>query len=94
VNSLQDLLNQAMNHDPTQVITTVLLRDGDAAHWTATRMAGTDRILLQDCSLNVGIMGTHKQLREMVSRMTFALLRPVAEETINENAEGEPANVG
>lgn len=62
-----------MADDPTQVITTVLLTPEKDAHWTVTPIAD-DLMLLQDCALNIGIMGTRKQLARMVDRMRAAVI--------------------
>jgi hypothetical protein len=72
--------------EPTQVITTVLLQEGNDAHWTVTDL-GAGMMLLQDCALNVGIMGTRHQLATMLDRMRSALIG-----SINVNREA-PVNV-
>lgn len=67
-------------HNPTQVITTVMLTEGDNPHWTVQEMPN-GQVLLQSCDVNIGIMGTPRQLATMFKRQSDALAHHVIQPT-------------
>lgn len=62
--------------EPTQVITTVLLNPDNNPHWHVSDL-GDGLLLLQDCAVNIGIMGTRHQLAKMVDRMRTAVISSI-----------------
>lgn len=54
------------------LVATVMVSDD--THWKARKaVQQPGMILLEDCTLNVGILGTHQQLSTMLDRMRVAL---------------------
>lgn len=61
----------------SQPVVTIILRNSDNP-WSVTHMLDPDTggpvLLMQDASLNFGIVGTRKQIVDMLSRIHEALL--------------------
>lgn len=78
-------------HNPTEVVTTVILTNDDNPHWTAEPMP-RGMVMLQSCDMNFGIVGTPRQLATMFKRQSVALAEYITRPT-PEYAE-EDINVG
>lgn len=67
-------------HNPTEAMTTILLAEGDNAHWHVTPMP-EGKAMLTSCDANVSIVGTPRQLATMFRRQSVALAEYVTEPT-------------